>query len=104
MTNDNDKSGSPLHPTKISADQLKIELDKRLTDLKDQLDDLNYCYRFFLHAIEALTRPDRDVIESSDWHLGLWLTGLWIDNRYEDQLQQIVKLLEWVDIVVITKD
>ncbi|ODS23030.1 hypothetical protein AB835_11110 [Candidatus Endobugula sertula] len=102
MTNSNDKSGSPLHPTKISLEAFKTELETQFSALREAHDDNTHRFRFFLHAIEALIRPLHDQIESDDWHLGLWLTGRWINELLEQELQQVIHIENWLDAVVIT--
>ena len=84
MAERNDKAGSPLRPSKT--------IDEQLETLKDGLDDLTHTHHFFLNAVEALTNTDNNQSDTEDWHLGMWLTGLWIQQQCQTQLERTLDI------------
>ena len=96
MTKRNDKSGSPLHPSKITDQQLIADLRQRLSLLRESLDDFTHSQRFFLTAIEAITNPHHDHCPPEQWQLGMMLTGLWLHGQSEDHLDQLVTIERWL--------
>lgn len=96
MTERNDKAGLPLHPSKITDQQIIAELRKRLSVLKTSLDDFTHLQRFFLTSIESITNPHHDHAPPEQWQLGMVLTGLWIHGQSEDHLDQLASLERWL--------
>lgn len=86
MTGNNSNAGSPLPPNLTLEEQLEV--------LKDGLDHLSHNYQFFLNAVEALTNTDNNQSDADDWHLGMWLTGLWIGQQCHTQLERVLTIQE----------
>ncbi len=97
MANSNGKADTSVQPNKITNQQLKDELDERLSFLRESLDDFSAIQRFLTTAMEAINNPDHDHTPPEQWLLGAVLTGHWLQGLCEHHLEQTIAIGEWVE-------
>lgn len=96
MTTSNDKSGSPLQPSKnIPKDQWDT-LNTQLVTLSNDLYKLISCYHFYHNAIQSIFAQDKgeDAPRSTEWQYGLFLVDDWLSDAGDDAVRQVEEAVE----------
>ena len=100
MTTSNDKSGSPLHPSKkqlsMPLNEFNLVLHQRMVALYNQSYNITSCYQFHLSAIEALTAQQEPEPPSTEWQYGLFMVNEWLRDKDATFVKEFGELADWV--------
>lgn len=101
MTNSNDKSGSPLHPSKTPP-QHHIEaffktLDARLYSIEEDLHRVLSCYHFLNDVMRTVVAHSESPIpEATDpWHFGYYAMSDWLEDLSAAVMHEVKDIQSW---------
>ncbi len=106
MTTSNDKSGSPLHPSKkqlsMPLNEFTLALHQRMMDIYNKSYDASCSYQFYLSAIEALTAQQEPGPPSTEWQYGLFQANEWLRDQGDTLTKEFGELADWVQETEVT--
>lgn len=101
MTNSNDKSGSPLHPSK-TPQQHHIEsffktLDSRLYSIEEDLHKVLSCYHFLNDSMRIVMAHSENPLPEAThpWHFGLYSISDWLEDLSASLMRDVKEMNEW---------